>query len=104
MKFKFSQHISYVADKCSKLLFSLFKSAKIHWGHKHEALTTISKEAILPLLLYGARVWIEALKFEFNRRKFNRVQRLMNLKLTRHIAFRPAKRYAYWLEPHGSQS
>jgi len=27
-KFKFNQHISYVADKCAKLIFSLSKSAK----------------------------------------------------------------------------
>ena len=44
-KFKFSHHISHVADKCTKLIFSLSKSAKIHWGLKHEALT-IYKEAI----------------------------------------------------------
>jgi hypothetical protein len=43
-KFKFSQHISHAADKCAKLIFSLSKSAKIHWGLKHEALRTIYKE------------------------------------------------------------
>ena len=53
---------SYVADKCAKLIFSLSKSDKIHWGLKHEALTTIYNGAILPLLLYGAPVWIEAFK------------------------------------------
>ena len=52
---------------------------KILWGHKHEALTTIYKGAILPLLLYGAPVWIEAPGYEYNRRKCIRVQRLMNL-------------------------
>jgi len=36
-KFKFSQHISHAADKCAKLIFSFSKSAKIHWGLKHEA-------------------------------------------------------------------
>ena len=68
-KFKFGQHISHAADKCAKLIFSLSKSAKIHWGLKHEALITIYKGAILPLLLYGAPVWIEALRYEFNRCK-----------------------------------
>jgi len=62
-KFKFSQHISHAADKCAKLIFSLSKSAKIDWGFKHEALITIYKEAILPLLLYGAPVWIDALRY-----------------------------------------
>jgi hypothetical protein len=78
-KFKFSQHISHAADKCAKLIFSLSKSSKIHWGLKHEALTTIYKGAILPLLLYGSPVWIEALRYDYNRRKYIRVQRPMNL-------------------------
>ena len=82
-KFKFSQHISYVADKCAKLIFTLSKSAKIHWGLKHESLTTIYKGAVLPLLLYDAPVWLEALRYEFNRRKYNRVQRLMNLPIAK---------------------
>jgi len=30
--FKFSQLISHAADKCTKLISSLSKSAKIHWG------------------------------------------------------------------------
>ena len=77
-KFKINQHISHAADKCAKLIFSLPKSAKIHWGLKHEGLITIYKGAILPLL-YGAPVWIEALRYEFNRRKYIRVQRLTNL-------------------------
>ena len=78
-KFKFSQHFSHAADKCAKLIFSLSKSAKIHWGLKHEALITIYKATILPLLLYGPPIWIDALRYEYNRRKYIRVQRLMNI-------------------------
>lgn len=85
-KLKFSQHISYVAEKCSKLIFSLSKSAKISWGLKHEALKTIYKGAILPLLLYGAPVWSEAMKYEYNRLKCIRVQRLINIRMAK--AFR----------------
>jgi hypothetical protein len=40
-KYKFSQHISYAAEKCSKLIYRLSKSAKVSWGLKHEALKTI---------------------------------------------------------------
>ena len=50
-KFKFSRHISHAGDKCAKLIFSLSKSAKIHWGIKLKALITIYKGAILPHLL-----------------------------------------------------
>jgi hypothetical protein len=44
-------------------------------------LKTIYKGAILPLLLYGAPVWTEALKYEHNRLKYIRVQRLINIRI-----------------------
>jgi hypothetical protein len=50
-KFEFSEHMSYAAEKCTKRMYSLSKSAKISWGLKHEALITIYKGAVLPLLL-----------------------------------------------------
>ena len=40
-KFKFSEHISFAAERCTKLTHSLSKSAKVSWGLKHEALKTI---------------------------------------------------------------
>ena len=39
--------------------------------------------AILPLLLYSAPVWAEAMRFEYNRVKYIRVQRLMNIKIVK---------------------
>ena len=52
-KMTFRDHINYVEKKCTKLIFSLSKSAKITWGLKHEALKTIYEYTggILPLLL-----------------------------------------------------
>jgi len=76
-KFKFSQCISYAAEKCTKLIHSLSKSAKVTWGLKHEALRTIYKGAILPFLLYGAPVWTETMQYSYNRLKYIRVQRLI---------------------------
>ena len=82
-KFKFSQHTSYAADKCAELIYSISRSAKISWGLKHDALKTIYKGAILPLLLYGAPIWIEAMKYEYNRQKYVRVQRIMNIHMAK---------------------
>jgi hypothetical protein len=79
-KFKLSEHISYAPEACTKLIHSLFTSAKVSWGPKHEALKTMHKEAILPLLLYGAPVWIEAMNYEYNRLNYIRVQRLTNIR------------------------
>jgi len=85
-KFRFNEHITYAAEKCAKLIHILSKAAKLTWGIKHEAIATIYKGAILPLLTYGAPIWIEAMNFEHNRQKYIRVQRLINIRMAK--AFR----------------
>jgi hypothetical protein len=55
-------------------------------GLSNAALHTIYKGAILPLMLYEAPVWIEAQKKECNKTVYNRVQRLINIKIAQ--AFR----------------
>jgi hypothetical protein len=82
-KFRFQEHIKYVAERSAKLIHNLSRVAKLSWGIKHEAMATIYKGAILPLLTYGAPVWIETMKYEHNRQKYIRVQRLINLRMAR---------------------
>jgi hypothetical protein len=60
-KLTFRDHVITVTDKCSKLVFALSKSAKLNWGLNYAALKTIYSGGILPLLLYGAQVWINAI-------------------------------------------
>jgi ribonuclease HI len=43
----------------------------------------IYEGAILPLLLYGAPVWIDAMKYSCNRRKYITAQRLINLRIAK---------------------
>jgi hypothetical protein len=47
-KMTFRDHIKYVEEKCTKLIFSLSKSAKVTWGLKHKALKTMYTGGILP--------------------------------------------------------
>jgi hypothetical protein len=61
----------------------LSKSAKLTWELNHKALQTIYKDATLHLLLYGAPVWIEVLRYKHNRLKYIRVQRLTNIKIAK---------------------
>jgi len=63
-KLTFRDHINYIAEECTKLILVLAKSAKINWGLGHKALRTIYVGGILPLLLYGAPVWIRAMEKE----------------------------------------
>ena len=87
-RFTFNEHITYTLEKCTTLVNSLYRTAKINWGLNHKALTTIYKGAILPLLSYGAPIWSNALAKNYNLRKLKRVQRLINIRIAR--SFRTA--------------
>ena len=82
-KLTYREHITYVTGKCKKLIFSLSKSAKLHWGLNHAAQKTIYTGGILPLLLYGAPVWAKIMDKTCYRLKINRVQRLINIKIAK---------------------
>jgi len=77
-KLRINERIIYTSEKCGKLIHSLERTAKMTWGIKHAVMNTIYKGAILPLLTYGASVWIEAMNHEYNRPKYIRVQCLIN--------------------------
>jgi len=49
----------------------------------HEALKTIYTGGILPLMLYGAPVWINVLNKSCYKAKINRIQRHINLRIAR---------------------
>jgi len=85
-KLNFRDHIMHISSKCNKVIHALPKPAKQNWGLSHVAIHTIYIGAILPLPLYGAPVWIEALKKECNKTIYNRVPRLINIKIDK--AFR----------------
>ena len=78
-KINFRDHIRYTSQKCAKLIHALSRSAKMNWAPSSKALYTICKGAILPLMIYGVPVWIEALEREHNRTIYNRVQRIINI-------------------------
>ena len=82
-KLIFWDHINYIAGKCTKLIFILAKSAKIDQGLGHKALRTIYIGGILPLLLYGAPVWIRAIEKEKYKNKVTRIQRLINIRMVK---------------------
>ena len=56
----FNTHITYLAEKSTKLIHMLGRSAKLQWGLGNKTLKTIYEGALIPLLTYGAPVWEEA--------------------------------------------
>jgi len=85
-RFSFDRHVDYITGKCTTIINMLAKSAKLKWGLGHRALKVIYSGAIEPVLTYGAPVWEKALTKQNNLRKYQRVQRMMNIKIAK--AFR----------------
>ena len=79
----FREHINYIEEKCTKLIFTLARSAKITWGLKHKALKTIYTGAILQIILYGAPVWEDVIKRYCYKAKILRIQRLINIRIAK---------------------
>ena len=82
-KLTFKEKVNYMANMCTKLIFSLSKAAKLKWGLSYKALKTIYLGGILPLLLYGAPVWIKAMEIDSYKAKIIRVQRLIHIKIAK---------------------
>ena len=82
-KMTLRDHINYIEEKCTKLIFSLSKLAKITWGLKQEALKTIYNGGILPLLLYGVPVWKSVLYKHCYKATLIRIQRLINIRIAK---------------------
>ena len=82
-KLTLREHINYITDKCSKLIFALSKSAKINWGISHDALKSIYTGAILLRLPCGAPIWVNALTKDCYNKKLTRVQRLINIRIAK---------------------
>jgi hypothetical protein len=61
----------------------LARTAKLQWVLGHKALKTIYEGAVVPLLTYGASMWIEAIRKNKNITKYERIQRLMNIKIAK---------------------
>ena len=80
-RFSFDRHLDYITGKCIPIINMLAKSAKLKWGMGHRALTVIYSGAIEPVLTYVAPIWEEALTKQNNLRKYQRVQRMMSIKI-----------------------
>jgi len=85
-RFNFDRHVDYVTGQCTPIINMLAKSAQLKWGSGHRALKVIYNGAIEPILTYGAPVWEKALTKQNNLRKYQRAQRVMNIKIAK--AFR----------------
>ena len=72
-------------EKLIPLVNMLSRTAKLQWGLGHKALKTIYERAVVPILTYGASMWVEAIRKNKNLAKYKRIQRLLNIKIAKAI-------------------
>ena len=77
----FNAHIDHTVTKSITLISMVARTAKLHWGVGHKALKT----AVVPILTYGAPIWIEATSIRENKNltKYKIIQRLINIKIAK---------------------
>jgi hypothetical protein len=73
-KFNFNAHIDHT------LIIMLARTAKLQWGLGYKALKTVYEGAAVPILRYRAPIWVQAKRKERNLAKYQRIQRLINIK------------------------
>ena len=61
----------------------LARTAKLQWGLGHKAVKTIYEGAVVPILTYGAPIWVEAIRKNRNLTEYKRIQILMNVKIAK---------------------
>jgi tetrahydromethanopterin S-methyltransferase subunit F len=82
-KFNFNAHIDHTVGKLIALINMLARTAKLQWGLGHKALKAIYEGAVVPILMYGAPIWVEAIRKNKNLIKYKRIQRLINIKIAK---------------------
>jgi len=65
------------------LINMLARTAKLQWGLGYKALETIYVGAVVPILMYGAPIWVEAIQKNKNLTKHKRMERLINIKIAK---------------------
>ena len=74
-KFNFNAHIDCTVAKLTTTINMLARTVKLQWGLGHKALKTIYEGAIVPILTYGAPIWVETIQKNKNVTKYRRIHR-----------------------------
>ena len=82
-KFNFNAQIDHTVAKSITFINMLTRTAKVQWGLGHKALETIYKGAVVPILTYGAPIWVEAIWKNKNLTKYKGIQKLINIKIVK---------------------
>jgi hypothetical protein len=59
-RFNFNAHIDHTVATLITCINMLARTAKLQWGLGHKALKTIYEGTVVPILTYGAPIYVEA--------------------------------------------
>jgi len=79
----FYKHVEHVAEKSRELTYMLNRTAKLQWGLAYNSLKTVYEGAVVPLMNYGAPVWVGAITKNIYLQKLQSAQRLINIKIAK---------------------
>lgn len=75
----FKPNATYTVAKARRIAMAHRKKACIHWGQNTEdALRILYKAAILPILSYASRVWIDRMPYSKVKRKYHSIYRTVS--------------------------
>jgi hypothetical protein len=80
-KFNFTAHTDHTVAKSITLINVLARTPKLQWGLGHKAIKIIYEGVVVPILMYGAPIWVEVIWKNKNLTKYKRIQRLINIKI-----------------------
>jgi len=82
-KLAFREHVNHMAEKCTKLIFTLSKSAKLNWGAKTRSPEDNIHRRKTTSPIMRRTVWRKAIDKASYKSKLVRVQRLINIKIAK---------------------
>ena len=75
--------IDQTVAKLITLVNVLARTAKLQLGLGHKALKTIYEGAVVPVLTYGAIIWVEAIRKNKNLTNYKRIQMPVDVKIAK---------------------
>jgi ribonuclease HI len=82
-KLSWKPHANYIKAKATQTTMNLLSFAEQKFGLNINALETIYKGAILPLISYGCSVWWEGINREYVKKPFTTLQRQIAIRFSR---------------------
>jgi ribonuclease HI len=80
---RWNHHVDYVCAKAAKVVNSVSATVRATWGLSPEMTRLLYFGAVEPVITYASSVWSSALRYKVYKKKLERIQRPMALRICR---------------------